>query len=308
MTDVGGRTTKQTYVTTYTTDVDPRTLPDFDARGVVTGEGWRQGSQPHAVGKPTHKRAVAANQAAPRQAPSHQHPHQQRRGPREHSPAYSASPASSVQGTEAEEEYDEDGHRLRKKYTTTTVTTITTTTILLPKMQEAYVFPSMTTHQMEQQGHPYPTIGNGSGYEEVQAQLSRQPQGRVHQIESGHTSANASPDRQRQLQSSHSEQQHRLVPSQPQYGPDGNGSQAWVFQQQTANAVSTEESRGRLPTLEELGITSYFAKDGVATQPQRAAPYAPASRRGNGASSSSPQQPWVAAETRHEVEGGKRYY
>jgi hypothetical protein len=287
MTDVGRRTTKQTYVTKYTTDVDPRTLPDFASRGVVTGEEWQGGSS-------------GRQQRIPhRAAPPGQHGHL---------PSYSPSATPSV-GDSNEDTYGGSssntgsGHRLRKKYTTTTVTTITTTTILLPKMQEAYVLPSMTSRQMEQQSHPYPAIADGQGYEEVQPQLSRQQQqerGRVYQIDSGRISAKASPERQRQLQSSGN---NRLVPSQPQLGPDGQGTQSWVFHQQTANTVTTEANHGRLPTLEELGITSYFAKDNTASQPQRAAPDVQPSRNGT-----DQQQPWVAAETRHEVEGGKRYY
>lgn len=286
MTDVGGRTTKQTYVTKYTTDVDPRTLPDFASRGVVTdNDGWQrsQDRQPPQHSR-QHRRHSGLTSYSSAPNPSRGRGPAAVEPPRHpHTPSDSASPTSSA--TDSVDEattgtITSDGHRLRKKYTTTTVTTITTTTILLPKMQEAYVFPPMTSHQMEQQ-----------------------QQGRVYQVESGHTSASASPDRQRQLQPSNT----RLVPSQPQYGPDGNGTQTWVFNQQSTNQVTTEESRGRLPTLEELGITSYFANDKPSQRQRRAAPYAPAAagQRSNG---QSPQQPWVAAETRHEVEGGKRYY
>ncbi|KPA77947.1 unspecified product [Leptomonas pyrrhocoris] len=305
MADAGGRTTKQTYVTKYTTDVDPRGLPDFASRGVVTGDDkdgnddeWQQQQQSDGSRRPSQQ------QRRPHRGSVGAPPPPQRRPT--HSPSHSASPASSMPDSTLDEV---DGHRLRKKYTVTTVTTVTTTTILLPKMQEAFIFPSMTSHQMEQQPQPYPTITNG------QPRLSRQqqPEDRVYQIHSTSTSASASPDRNKPLQPGSHNQQHslngqRLVAAPSPYGTDGPNTQTWTFNQQTANEVTTEERRGRLPTLEELGIASYFGKDGAPSQqprPQRrAAPYTPSDRRGSGPQ----QQPWIASETRHEVEGGKRYY
>ncbi|KPI84965.1 hypothetical protein ABL78_5980 [Leptomonas seymouri] len=297
MTDVGGRTTKQTYVTEYTTDVDPRTLPDFTSRGVVTGDsGWQENNGGQCP-PPQHRHRGPA--AGPR--PQRRH---------HHSPAYSASREASVTDSSIDEV---SGHRLRKKYTTTTVTTITTTTILLPTMQEAYVFPSTTSRHVEQRSQPCPAITSGESNGRSPQQLSsqQQPLYCTDQLDVGHTPTSTSSDHPRQLQlgsTQHSANDHRLVPKESQYGPDGQSNQTWVFNQHTANEV-TEESGGRLPTLEELGITSYFSKDRV-SQPQprqhRMAPYAPSDNRGS--SHQQHKQPWIVSETRHEVEGGKRYY
>lgn len=303
MANVGGHTTKQTYVTTYTTTVDPRTLPDFATRGAPPAEGWRGDgngssvqpaerrlSAPRAAPAPHHHTGPAPLPMPP--APSHAQqqpplpPHAQYHRGYEQASASTSSAASSMTGT--------DGgtpHRLRKKYTTTTVTTITTTTILLPKMQEAYIFPSVTSHQLAQQRD----VGNGNGYAITDGR-------------GGYEAAPPQPPQRRLYDAEHGNGAIAPTASQPVYDPaSGAGTQAWAFHQHTNNNVETEQHEGRLPTLQDLGIASYFAKDGAAPAPQRrAAPYAPAS---NGHAATTPlRQPWVSTETRHEVEGGKRFY
>ncbi|KAG5482036.1 hypothetical protein LSCM1_05751 [Leishmania martiniquensis] len=327
MANLGGQTTKKTYVTTYTTDVDPRTLPDFDTRGAVPAEGWR------GDGGPGERRASArlapsrphdwqGHPNPPRPAygppPSHHSGAPSRgRGYRPHPPptphhgehgygeasASTSSATTSLMST-AMSAGKGSLHRLRKRYTTTTVTTITTTTILLPRMQEAYVFPPVTSHHVDQQHNagesalPYAITG-GDTHGDAE---SLQP--RLHRIENGG-------DKGSRLEEASALSGSRLVPSKPQRSPNGEVSQAWKFHQHTANQVETE-SRGRLPTLQDLGITSYFTRDDVGTggvaPKRREAPYAPASSSPSDSGTPLRQQPWVAGETRCEVEGGKRYY
>nr|CCM14188.1 Hypothetical protein BN36_1616940 [Leishmania guyanensis] len=316
MAHLGGQTMKQTYVTTYTTDVDPRTLTDFETRGVVPGER-RSGAQyvsPSSYDQQGHRRPPQYSQDPPPPhhggAPPHGH------GYHQHLPTSyqdedglnstwaSTSPAPTLATSSADSADNGSSHRLRKKYTTTTVTTITTTTILLPKMQEAYVLPPVTSHQPNQQhsvegpGNPR-TITGGDTYEDVQP-LERH----LYKIDS-------SSDRSSQLQEGNSASGNCVVPSRPQFGPNGEGSKAWEFRQHTSSQVETQENRGRLPTLQDLGITSYFVKDtsgnGSAVPQRREAPYAPEWHGPRNSTTPLLQQPWVAAETRYEVEGGKRY-
>lgn len=329
MAHLGGHTTKQTYVTKYTTDIDPRMLPDFSTRGAVPAEGWRgdeaprerQASAKYASQPPFgleghhHPLRNSYNSPPPHHggAPPHDH------GCRQHPPAShhdeygcgeaSASTSSATTSATSSSSRADNGssHRLRKKYTTTTVTTITTTTILLPKMQEAYVFPSVTSHHTDQRqnvggaGGPHAIAGGGT-YEDVQPPQGR---GRLYEVANGSESSS-------QLQEPKFHADNRIVPSKMQLGPNGEGSQSWEFRQHTENQVETEESRGRLPTLQDLGITSYFATDstgnGSAAPRRREVPYAPASHSASNGAAPLRQQPWVAAETRYEVEGGKRYY
>ncbi|KAK7198885.1 hypothetical protein NESM_000855000 [Novymonas esmeraldas] len=285
MSHLGGQTTKQTYVTTYTTSVDPRTLPDFATRGAAPAEEWRGGEV-----APSDRRRVSAGPAP--LAP--------------HSPIVSpygdeedCDLAPSVSAASSSIERDGSGtHRMRKKYTTTTVTTITTTTILLPKMQEAYIFPSTTSHHMQQQHDAIGACGQGAR----------------HTITDGATHADASSYPQEQRRLSHAESAtgsgSQLVPAQPQLGAEGEGTQAWAFQQHTRHHVEEQASRGRLPTLQDLGITSHFDNGSAPSQPRRETPYVPATSSASAGTGATPlrPQPWVAAETRYEVEGGKRYY
>ncbi|GET87467.1 unspecified product [Leishmania tarentolae] len=328
MSHLGGHTTKQTYVTAYTTDVDPRTLPDFATRGVMSEESWRRDD---ALGEQQTSTKYAAPPPGGQQA--HQHlpryssdsplPHHRGSPPRDygyrqHPPAShqdehlcSEPSASTLSVTNsaignASSAPSGSAHRLRKKYTTTTVTTITTTTILLPRMQEAYVFPSVTAQNTDQQqnvggaGRPYAITGGGT------SSSVPPPQGRFYEVGNGS-------DGNGQIQAANIPHDSRLVPSKVQLGPNGEGSQRWEFRQHTSNQVATVENRGQLPTLQDLGITSYFAKDGVgnrgAPRQQWEAPYSSAPHRpSNDAALQRQPPPWVAAETRYEVEGGKRYY
>ncbi|KAG5482559.1 hypothetical protein CUR178_05701 [Leishmania enriettii] len=324
--NLGGQTTKKTYVTTYTTDVDPRTLPDFETRGVVPAEGWRGDGAPKKRGAsarrtPSRAHDQRGHHHPPRlsydQLPSHhsgapppsvgyhQHPHTSYHGEHGFNKASvsTTSPNTSVMSSAPSADKG-SSHRLRKKYTTTTVTTITTTTILLPKMQEAYLFPPVTSHQADQQhnaggeGLPYAITGGDTRGD------AAPPQRRLQGIRDGSRPPV-------QLQEASITNGDRFVPSKPQRRANGEASQAWEFRQHSTNHVAME-SRGRLPTLEDLGITSYFAEDGArnggAVPRHRESPYAPASNSLSNGGTPLRQQPWVAGETRCEVEGGKKHY
>ncbi|KAG5504253.1 hypothetical protein JIQ42_06085 [Leishmania sp. Namibia] len=323
---LGGQTTKKTYVTTYTTEVDPRTLPDFETRGVVPAEGWRGDCAPKKRGSsarctPSRAHDQQGHHHPPRlsydQLPSHhsgapppgvgyhQHPHTSYHGEHGYNEASvsKSSPNTSVMSSAPSADKG-SSHRLRKKYTTTTVTTITTTTILLPKMQEAYLFPPVTSHQVDQQhnagggGLPY-AIAGGHTHDDAAP-----PQRCLQGIRDGSGTGG-------RLQEANITNGDRVVPSKSQRRADGEASQAWEFRQHTTNHVAME-SRGRLPTLEDLGITSYFAREGArnggAAPRRRESPYAPASNSLSNCGTPLRQQPWVAGETRCEVEGGKRHY
>ncbi|CAC9475740.1 hypothetical_protein [Leishmania infantum] len=326
MAHLGGHTTKQTYVTTYTTDIDPRMLPDFVTRGAVPAEGWRgdettgerQTSAKYASQPPCgqerhhHPPRHPYNPRPPHHggAPPYDHGYRQQ-PPASHHDEYGCSEASAstssatTSATSSASRADNgSSHRLRKKYTTTTVTTITTTTILLPKVQEAYVFPSVTSHHTDQQqnvggaGGPYAITGGGT------REYVQPPQGCLYEVGNGS-------DNSGRIQEANFPAGNRVVPSKMQPALSGEGSQNWEFRQHTKNQVETEEARGRLPTLQDLGIASYFAKDstgnGSAVPRRREAPYAPAPHNPSNGAAPLRQQPWVAAETRYEVEGGKRY-
>ncbi|CAD2219479.1 hypothetical protein ADEAN_000698600 [Angomonas deanei] len=74
--------------------------------------------------------------------------------------------------------------------------------------------------------------------------------------------------------------------------------QPWVYGQDNQHYNKSQDS-DRPPTLEELGVTSYFQNNNNNLNNFRNAPY----EIGNAA-----QSPWIAAEGRAELEGGNNYY
>ncbi|KAG5508816.1 hypothetical protein JKF63_05318 [Porcisia hertigi] len=332
-----GHTTKQTYVTRYRTDVDPRTLPDFATRGTVpAAEGGRDGGVREErrenmkdIHLPSHSHEGHRHElrhsrdsppfhddgAPPRghgyRPPPSFAPYANEHGYNEVSA--SASSGTASRSIAASSTDDRSLHRLRKKYTTTTVTTVTTTTILLPKMQEAYVLaPAITSHQTCNQGNEKDAqisdvSRGGVMYEDTRPLLQR-PYGEGRDDSSGSGRGGL-------LEHTNVVVDDSIVPSKPQPGRHGEGSRPWEFHQHTTNQVGVEESREGLPTLQDLGIQSFFDKNGVANgslmPERREAPYTTSAHHHlNNATpqQQQQQQPWVAAETRYEVEGGKRHY
>ncbi|TPP40999.1 hypothetical protein CGC20_36750 [Leishmania donovani] len=243
MAHLGGHTTKQTYVTTYTTDIDPRMLPDFVTRGAVPAEGWRGDET-------TGERQTSAKS-----------------------------------GTITHLGILTTHGRLTMAARLLTITAIASN-LPLP------ITTSTDAAKLRRQHR-------GGTREYVQP-----PQGCLYEVGNGSDSSG-------RIQEANFPAGNRVVPSKMQPALSGEGSQNWEFRQHTKNQVETEEARGRLPTLQDLGIASYFAKDstgnGSAVPRRREAPYAPAPHNPSNGAAPLRQQPWVAAETRYEVEGGKRY-
>lgn len=215
-------------------------------------------------------------------------------------------------------------HRWRKKYTTTTVTTITTTTILLPKMQEAFVLPSVTAHQLAQQqqrqleDHPSPPPPQVRT-EEMSYSNPYLPSHHPH-----HQLPPPSLERRVQEMTSGGEavgESAQLRSVEPQYREDGTRWQEWGFRQQSQHEHRQEDQGPSRPTLKDLGIASYFGDEAGS---RRSGPAYMTRANGEGGqgcyhhpNSSSinrdsytgaAPQPWIASEARREVEGGRRQY
>lgn len=163
------------------------------------------------------------------------------------------------------------------------------------------MFPSVTSHQLDGSGQPYILPVQGGG-----ASASNGPA----RIEGG----------QRQSSTPQGVSSQALVPAAPVYQSDGTVTQPWIFNQHNSKAVTRTASYDRPPTLEELGIRSYFGANGsqngngadVGDDGQRAAlrpaPYRPAQvEELESGVDSGGRQPWVTTEAREEVEGGTYY-
>lgn len=159
-------------------------------------------------------------------------------------------------------EVDSNGHRIKKKYTTTTVTTVTTTTILLPKMQSAYVYDPVTRHFEDRQ----PGVGGDARAGPVPPMLTN---GRDSEANGQLTAVR---------------------------------NREWNCNQDNERYVHEGAPQPRPPTLQELGISSYFDRN-----PYHPVKGAICSARYTRGSESQPK-PWVMDEAFAEVEGGMGAY